>query len=130
MTDQELTELLENARAAQLHAYAPYSGFRVGAAVRSGTGRVFLGCNVENASYGATICAERVAIGQLIAAGERTLAAVAVFTSAEPPATPCGICRQVLAEFDDGAVVIVGNGAVVHKTSVRELLPSPFRFEP
>ena len=130
MTDEELTELLERARAAQVHAYAPYSGFLVGAAVVSSTGRVFSGCNIENSSYGATICAERVAIGQMIAAGERKLRAVAVFTNAEPPATPCGICRQVLAEFDDAAIVIVGNGVLVHKTSLRELLPAPFRLEP
>jgi cytidine deaminase len=130
MTDDELRTLLQVASAAQARAHAPYSRFQVGAAVLSSSGQVFAGCNVENASYGATLCAERVAIGAMIAAGERKLKAVAVFTTADPPAMPCGICRQVLLEFDDQAVVVVSNGSQVQQIGLRELLPAPFQLDP
>lgn len=89
--------LLAAARAARLQAYAPYSGYAVGAAVLTEDGRVFGGCNVENAMYGATVCAERVAVTTAVSAGARRLAMVAVVTL--DGGTPCGFCRQVLAEF-------------------------------
>lgn len=91
--------LLEAARAAATRAYAPYSGYRVGAAVMDGTGAIHAGCNVENASYGLTVCAERNAVGAAVASGATHLTAVAIFTRSSPPATPCGACRQVLSEF-------------------------------
>ena len=121
--------LVELATAVRARAYAPASGFRVGAAVRARDGRGFAGCNVENASYGLTICAERAAVFAAIAAGARALDAVIVVTDADPPARPCGACRQVLAEFGpDMAVVMVGRGGVRERTALGALLPQPFTF--
>ena len=120
--------LVEAARAASEHAYARYSGYRVGAAVRSEDGRVFSGCNVENASYGATMCAERSAIFGMISAGARRVAAVCVYAPSEPLAMPCGMCRQVLAEFcEDAPVLVAGPGGVLRR-SFAALLPEAFRL--
>jgi len=122
-------ELLAAAAAVRAHAYAPASGFAVGAAVRSADGRVFVGCNVENASYGLTLCAERAAVCAAVAAGARALVAVAVVTASDPPARPCGACRQVLAEFGVGMRVwLQGEGGVVECTDLATLLPQPFTF--
>jgi cytidine deaminase len=123
-----VSRLIENARRAQANAYAPYSGFRVGAAVLSADGRVFQGCNVENASFGLTVCAERNAVAAAVVAGARP-AAVAVVTPRDHVG-PCGACRQVLAEFDlDMPVVLAdGNGERPMLTTLRELLPGAFRF--
>ncbi len=118
--------LLDLARDARERAYAPYSKFRVGAAVLSESGRIYVGCNVENATYGATICAERSAVCVMVAAGETKLQGVAVFSDAEPPATPCGICRQVLAEFAEDAWVIVGTPRRSQRFSLAALLPERF----
>jgi len=119
--------LLEAARAAREHAYAPYSGFRVGAAVVTADGRVFSGCNVENASYGLTICAERAAICSAVRSGADRLVAVVVVADGAHPVAPCGACRQVLAEFGaDMEVRSVGEGGEA-TWRLTDLLPAAFR---
>jgi cytidine deaminase len=128
----ELLEVLENvAREAKDRAHAPYSNYRVGAAIVTAKGTVFGGCNVENASYGATICAERSAIVQMIAAGESDPVACAIMTDGTEPAPPCGMCRQVLAEFAEDMHIfsVVGKGKTKRTTewSLAELLPGAFR---
>jgi cytidine deaminase len=125
MTDRNA--LVEAARAAREHSVAPYSHFRVGAAVRAKSGRIFSGCNIENASYGLTLCAERVAVFKALSEGERGFDAVAVVTDSEILTPPCGACRQILWEFCGDAEVILANlsGRIeVHRMSV--LLPKPF----
>jgi cytidine deaminase len=123
MDQAKLVALAEEARA---RAYAPYSKFYVGCAVLAKSGSIYTGCNVENATYGATICAERAAVCAMVAAGETELLAVAVFTDANPPATPCGICRQVLAEFAQDAPVIIATPRLQKILSLAALLPERF----
>jgi cytidine deaminase len=119
--------LIAEAHAARANAYAPYSRFLVGAAVLGASGRVYRGCNVESASYPTTCCAERVAVYNAVVHGERDILAVAVVTDTDPPACPCGGCRQVLFEFGPDAVVFAGNVAGdLRRTTVRELLPDGF----
>lgn len=127
--DRGLAELLERARTARQQAYAPYSRFAVGAALRTASGKIYAGCNVENASYGATICAERSAIVQMVSAGERKIEAIAVVTDAEQPAMPCGICRQCLLEFGDRIAVVAANEHTHIQTTLLDLLPLPFLLE-
>lgn len=133
MADQDIDwdALVGVARATREHAYAPYSNYPVGAAIRTASGRTYGGCNVENASFGATICAERGAVMQMVAAGDRTPIALVVVTRGTTPASPCGICRQVLAEFgQDLPVLLVGvDGSQESRelTSLAELLPRAFR---
>lgn len=120
--------LLAAARAALERAYAPYSGFRVGAAVLTASGRLYAGCNIESASYGLTCCAERVAIFGAVAAegpGMR-IAAVAVASSSEGPCPPCGACRQVIAEFGPDALVLYPGLEDSVARSIAELLPDSF----
>jgi cytidine deaminase len=107
LSEGQIVELTAAAAAVRERAYAPYSQFRVGAALRAADGTIYAGCNVENASYGLTICAERNAIAQAIAAGMRDFTAVAVVT--ENGVTPCGACRQVLVEFGSEMTVIVAD---------------------
>jgi cytidine deaminase len=119
--------LLAEALKARDAAYAPYSAFKVGAAVRAASGKVYAGCNIENASYGLSICAERVAIFTAIAAGETEIAELALAADAEPPSRPCGACRQVLFEFGKDANVIMGNtDGTSEVLSLKELFPEPF----
>src|SRR3954452_19801777 len=99
MNEAAWQTLLAEAKAVSVRAYCPYSHFAVGAAVQTADGRVFAGCNVENASFGLTICAERNAIFQAVCAGARDIVAVAVYTPTKRPVSPCGACRQVIAEF-------------------------------
>jgi cytidine deaminase len=120
------TELVDRAREVRDRAHAPYSGFRVGAAVRAKSGKVFVGCNVENASYGGTVCAERNAIAAAVAAGEREIVDVAVFTEAASPVMPCGLCRQVILELGADARVVAATPTDHKTTTLRELLPEPF----
>lgn len=122
--------LIDAAKWVRRHAHAPYSEFQVGAALLSANGTIIVGCNVENAAYPAGICAERTAIASMVAAGEREPIALAIVTEGDEPAAPCGMCRQVLAEFAlDLPIVLVGEGAteVRESTSLAELLPRAFR---
>ena len=116
------------AREASAFAYCPYSNFRVGASVLTGDREIIGGCNVENASYGLSICAERNAIFQAVATGHREIKALVLYTPTAKPVTPCGACRQVLAEFGgDAAVVCICDGAESIVTNLKELLAMPFR---
>ena len=118
--------LLDAARLARDQAYAPYSRFAVGAALRTKSGRIFTGCNVENLSFGLTICAERSAVFSAVAAGERDFTALAVVADSRQPVTPCGACRQVLAEFAPALPVCSANlQGAVFESSIAELLPRP-----
>jgi cytidine deaminase len=118
--------LIEAARSAQSRAYAPYSNFRVGAALEAVDGTVYTGCNVENASYGLTICAERAAISAAVGAGARRFRRAVVVSDVDPPAAPCGACRQVLAEFGlDLPIDGVGSQRKV-TWRLAELLPAAF----
>lgn len=126
MNDKALIELAKQARA---HAYAPYSGFAVGAAALSADGRVFLGCNIENASYGLTNCAERTAIFSAVAAGAKELAALAVVADGEQPCSPCGACRQVIAEFSIKRIILANLAGKSRVVTAEELLPYAFSLE-
>lgn len=122
-----MTDSLEAAaRTAQRQAWAPYSNFRVGAALEAEDGTVFTGCNVENASYGLTICAERAALVSAVTAGARRFRRVVVVTDSEPPAAPCGACRQVLAEFGTDLVVESVGSSGRRSWRVDQLLPDAF----
>ena len=122
--EQETCQL---ALAQRARAYAPYSGFCVGAAVRTTTGRTYLGCNVENASYGLTICAERNAVAAAISAGDREFVHIAIATDNRPPASPCGACRQVLYELGPTMTVLLVNPQdQVERSTLSDLLPRGF----
>lgn len=119
--------LAQAARSAARSAYAPYSNFRVGAAVLTGSGRIYSGANVENASYGLCNCAERTAIFAAAAAGERRLRAVVVYTPTTAPTLPCGACRQVINEFGPQATIIsLCRTAATVETTLDQLLPDAF----
>jgi len=124
-----VTDVVARAREAMRNAWAPYSEFRVGAAIEAVDGRVFVGCNVESASYGLTICAERMALGAAVAAGARSLRRIAVTTEVEPPAAPCGACRQLLAEFGLNLEVIAAGPSSERRWTLAALLPDAFTKE-
>jgi cytidine deaminase len=130
MDEVRLGALLAAAREVRAHAHAPYSGFAVGAAIAVGD-RTFLGVNVENASYPVAACAERNAIAAMVTAGARGPDAVAIVTDASQPTSPCGACRQALAEFGGPGLVVVSEtvGGVRAVWSLGELLPDPFERE-
>jgi cytidine deaminase len=120
-------KLLRAARKGAAASYSPYSHFRVGAAVLAGSGKIYPGCNVENASYGLCNCAERTAIFSAVANGEERVGAVAVYTPTPVPTMPCGACRQVINEFGPDAIVIsVCDGADTIETTLGALLPGAF----
>lgn len=125
MTDNEL---VKKAKEALDKAYAPYSGFRVGAALVTGSGKLYTGANIENISYGATNCAERTAVYKAVSEGERDLKAIAIASDSEDYIHPCGICRQVLSEFGDKSMSIICSNRKgdFKKYSLGELLPNTF----
>lgn len=128
MNDKKTTTLIRAARRAWKWSYAPYSRFPVGAAVLGKNGRIYSGANVENASYGLTVCAERVAIFKAITAGEKELVALAIFTTTEDPVPPCGACLQVLGEFARNPLVILASPGKTQKWRLKDLLPFVFKF--
>jgi len=126
LSDELITKLTEAAAETRENAHAPYSGYRVGAAVVDERGRIFSGCNVENASYGLSVCAERHALAAAVAAGAQGIRALLVLTRSNPPASPCGACRQVMREFGDFPVVMANTEGARIISSVEELLPMAF----
>lgn len=130
LSAEERTRLIEAARAMLDRAYAPYSKFHVGAAILTEAGNMYTGCNVENASYGVTNCAERTAIFSAVAAEgpNMKLKAVAVLNSATMACSPCGACRQVIYEFGPKALVIYQGNGVLSEATAEQLLPAGFHF--
>jgi cytidine deaminase len=126
LTNQEKQALVDLANTARQRAYAPYSNYPVGAALRTKTGRIFTGVNIENAAYPQTMCAERVAIFKAVSEGEKEFEVISVVT--DNGGSPCGGCRQVLAEFGLDTIVLMadGSGKLLKETSVKELLPEAF----
>jgi len=126
LTDEERLSLIELANETRRRAYAPYSNYQVGAALRTSSGRIYTGCNVENAAYPTSMCAERVAIFKAVSEGERKFEVIAVVTP--NGGSPCGSCRQVLAEFGLDTVVLIADagGKLIQETTVADLLPGAF----
>ena len=122
-------KLLAEAKRVRDFAYCPYSKFAVGAAVLGVSGEIYGGCNVENAAYSVTNCAERTAIYNAVSAGEEDILALAVVTESSPPATPCGACRQVVAEFRIPRILIANLADEVKEMTLSELLPDAFSGE-
>lgn len=122
-------KLIDAARKARENAYAKFSGFEVGAAILTASGKIVTGCNVENSSFGLTICAERAAVFKAVSEGEKDFLGIAVFSQSAPPARPCGACRQVLHEFNPGLEIACANTeGVVDKFVLSQLLPEGFRL--
>ena len=119
-------ELLNAALSARERAYAPYSKFMVGAAVMANSGKIYTGCNIENASYGLTVCAERNALFSAVGAGEREFTALCVVGDTEAPISPCGACRQVMAEFKVPRIILANLKGDVKEYTLEELLPYGF----
>ncbi len=120
-------ELIEKAKRARLKAYAPYSNFKVGVALLTKSGKVYTGANVENSTYGLTVCAERVAVFKAVNRGEKNFSKIVVVADKNPPVTPCGACRQVLSEFAKDLKIVCANlEGKVKRYSLKELLPDAF----
>lgn len=126
----DFSTLLEQARAAAENAYVPYSGYRVGAALLCTDGSIFTGCNVENASYSLTVCAERNALFKAVSAGRREYYAIAIYVDADELFPPCGACRQVLAEFSPELQILYANREESVLTDLAILLPQAFSLSP
>ena len=130
---RELNELINEAKKMMNRAYAPYSNFKVGAALRAGSGKIYTGCNIENAAYSPSLCAERTAFAKAVSEGERQFRAICIAGGQDGvikgPCYPCGVCRQVMAEFcdpDDFEIIMVNESDTVEIYSLRELLPKGF----
>ena len=123
MTDNELIEIAQQYRE---NAYTPYSHFKVGAAVLTASGKVYGGCNIENSSYGLTNCAERTAIFKAVSEGERAFAALAVIADTDGPCSPCGACRQVIADFRIPRIIMANLKGDVKTMTLGDLLPFAF----
>jgi cytidine deaminase len=127
VSDESLQELIKTAQTARLQSIAPFSGFLVGAAVKTEDGKVYTGCNVESASYGLTVCAERVAIWKALSEAEREFSELAIVADTGTLTPPCGTCRQIIWEFAKNATIILGNlRGETQVVSIRELLPRAF----
>ncbi|MCB5295280.1 MAG: cytidine deaminase [Candidatus Cloacimonetes bacterium] len=126
--NSELTKLLEIAKQAAEKAYVPYSGFKVGSAVKCIDGSVYSGCNVENASYSLTICAERTAIFKAISEGHKQFTAIAIYVDSDKVFPPCGACRQVISEFAPTIPVVYANLNETIETTMDKLLPGAFKL--
>jgi len=127
LSEHNFQSLIEAAQNARLQAVAPFSGFPVGAAVRSESGKIYTGCNIESASYGLTVCAERVAIWKALSEGERHFTELAVVADTETLTPPCGTCRQIIWEFARGATIVFANLKGESETFQKaELLPRAF----
>lgn len=124
----EETKLMKIAKEAAKNAYAPYSHFKLGAALKTKSGKIFTGVNVENASYGLTNCAERTAIFKAVSEGEREFEELAIYVNSDKLFTPCGACRQVISEFSDDLKIIVFSNKEVLETNIIELLPLGFKI--
>jgi len=124
--------LLTAAREARSHSHSPYSRFAVGAAVLTEDGTIFAGANVENRSFGVTVCAERSAFAAAVSAGHRSFAGVAIVAESSPPAAPCGVCRETMAEFcaPSMPILLANPRGERRETSLQEIFPLPFRFLP
>lgn len=123
----QLEDLIKEAFNAMEFAYVPYSHFKVGAALLTKSGKVFTGCNIENSSYGATVCAERVAIFKAVSSGEKDFDTIVIATNTSEPSPPCGICRQVMSEFSSELkIILVNNKGKIIETNLKELLPLSF----
>ena len=142
MTKSTQTRLLRAARSAAKNAFAPFSKLKVGAAVLTAQNRIFSGCNIENSSYGLTICAERVAVAKAMSAGERRIEAIAIFARPSRPRTagrraripgltpPCGACLQVINGFGNNPEIILSDGRRIETLHLRDLLPRGFQLRP
>ena len=126
LSPETIDRFVEAAETARGRAHAPYSHFKVGAALLDKDGHIHVGCNVENASYGLSVCAERHAIAAAVSAGVEQIEALAVVTDTDPPSAPCGACRQVLVEFGDFPIVLANPSGKRTVTSVGQLLPDAF----
>lgn len=129
MTEEEKKTLISQAYEAQKKAYVPYSGFRVGAALLTKSGSIYQGCNIENAAYSPTNCAERTAVFKAVSEGEREFRAIAIVGADDSYTAPCGVCRQVLREFvepEEFVVLMVGQGYDYKSMTLEELLPESF----
>jgi cytidine deaminase len=127
LSEESLQQLIETAKSARLRSIAPFSNFLVGAAVKTDEGKVYTGCNVESASYGLTVCAERVAIWKALSEGERQFTELAIVADTESLTPPCGTCRQIIWEFAKNATIVLGNlRGETQIVSIKELLPRAF----
>ena len=124
-----IQDLIRRAMKAREYSYSPYSNFSVGAAILSESGKIYTGCNIENSSFGATICAERCAISKAVSEGHKNIQKIAIVSSSGDFTPPCGICRQVMEEFMADGTVVLSNGKEIKEYTVRELLPAGFSAE-